>query len=103
MSWSITLHKIAADQVTRAIVDAPTPAGMPTETATEVEYQIATAKAAALMVFTNGVVGSPEEGEYSIHLSGHAEPNHTRRKGYSSDMVTVTVQQYYDYSNDGVE
>lgn len=99
MSWFINLTKIPADEVARTIADATIPHDLPPETETEAQQQLAVAKAAALVVFTNEVVGT--EGEYNILLSGHAEPNHVRRPGYASDSVTVTVQRYYDYSADG--
>ena len=99
MSWSITLNKIPGEQVLVAVRDATIPYELPPETAKEIAQQLDVAKAAALVLFTNEVVGT--EGEFNIMLNGHAEPNHVRRPGYASDCVTVTVQRYYDYSADG--
>lgn len=99
MSWSVSLTKIPAERVLTAIRDAKIDGELPPETAKEIEQQLDVAKAAALVMFTNEVVGI--EGEFNIFLSGHAEPNHIRRPGYASDSVTVTVQRYYNYSEYG--
>lgn len=99
MSWFINLTKIPAEQVLTTIRDAEIPHELPAETVEEIKQQLEVAKAAALVMFTNEVVGI--EGAFNILLSGHAEPHHVRRPGYASDSVTVTVQQHYDYSTDG--
>ena len=99
MSWSISLNKIPAEQVLVAVRDAKIDYELPPETAKEIEQQLDVAKAAALVMYTNEVVGI--EGEFNIYLNGHAEPNHVRRPGYASDCITVTLQRYYDYNSEG--
>src|SRR5258707_4956206 len=95
MSWSLSMEKTTAEQFDAAVDAAGE--GSPAPTAEQAE-QIAAAKAAAKAIFASGALG--REGEYFASMSGHAEPGHERRKGFSGDMVHVTVQRYVDYSKD---
>lgn len=41
----------------------------------------------------SGCVGDPNERDFSIYLSGHANPKHEPADKYSNDTVTITVGQ----------
>ena len=96
MSWSVSVSKTPSAEFEAAIDALELGDGYGTDFAREeAEMQLSAAKAAAKAIFASGAVGT--EGEYHASLSGHAEPNHERRPGYSGDTVYVTVQRYVDY------
>ena len=92
MSWGFGIGKTPAAEFDTAIDAAGKDFPAPTA---EQAVQIAAAFAAAKAIFASGAVG--REGEYIASMSGHAEPGHERRKGFSGDMVHVTVERYIDY------
>lgn len=98
MSWSVNAQKVPADQVVETIIAFELGTGYGADFAyPEANVQLQQAKTAAVQLFMSGAVGL--EGEFNIHLGGHAEPNHVKRPGYAQSSVSVWITQYYDYAN----
>lgn len=57
------------------------------------DAQQAAAKAAAIGLLKSGAVGSLEQSAFSVSLSGHANPDHAPRAGWSDDFITLNVSQ----------
>jgi hypothetical protein len=86
MSWSTSASNVPADEVRERLTALEVPSG-PSEQ-DEMKAQLRAAVAAAVSIVESGVVGA---GPFSFSLSGHAEPGHEDRPGYSSDVVYLNV------------
>jgi hypothetical protein len=52
--------------------------------------QVSIARKVAREVMDSGAVGGPD---FTVSLSGHANPNHGKTEGWANDTITVTVSQ----------
>jgi hypothetical protein len=59
----------------------------------EVEEQVNLATQAAQKLVRSGAFGNPEERDFIVSLSGHANPGHAPAPGYANDCVTINVTQ----------
>lgn len=99
MSWGMSTEKTTAAEFASAVDALELGDGYSADFARdEAEAQLAAAKSAAKAILASGALGT--EGEYLASLSGHAEPGHERREGYSGDFVNVIVQRFIDYAKD---
>lgn len=55
----------------------------------EVKGQVATALNVVEAIVESGAIGSPAN--LSVNISGHANPDHQPREGWSNDTITVAV------------
>lgn len=94
MSWGASLKPTPAAEFAAAVDAMETPSA-PTETQEETAAQFEAAKAAAKAIMASGAIGTL--GEYTVSMTGHAEPDHIRRDGYSADMLYVQVARYAKY------
>jgi hypothetical protein len=55
------------------------------------DEQVEAALTAAQALLDSGAVGT---GACLVSLSGHANPDHAKRKGWSNDRIVITVEQH---------
>src|SRR5688572_2878047 len=51
------------------------------------------AKQAALVLLLSGAYGDPEKHSFAVNLSGHVNPEHKPREGWSNDFVNIQIFQ----------
>lgn len=59
----------------------------------QVQDQVAIARSVAKLVVESGAVGNPETKDFSISISGHANPEHEKTPGWANDCISVSVYQ----------
>jgi hypothetical protein len=91
MSWSMTVSAVKAADAS-ANLDAEqerNPALVP-----EMQEQLDAAKAVALALLESGAVGNDPDATYTVALSGHANPDHGKRDGWSNESVYIAVHHF---------
>jgi hypothetical protein len=91
MSWSRSFESLEDFMQDQGTPDVPNGVG----------GQYARARQAAEHIIQSGCVGGngilsthePNDKDFRVYLSGHANPNHEPLKGWSNDTLTVTVTQ----------
>jgi hypothetical protein len=92
MSWTVQLTDLDPGNVEeaaeRAYADFKARYSDADEVFPAMDEQFDAAQIAARALLQGKVVG---EGNINVSLSGHANPGHKPRQGWSNDMVTVSV------------
>lgn len=91
MSWSFSVKPTSHEAFASAIEDALAEAqrlNPQVFVASEVMDQVVQAVAAAVAIVQSEAVGTKLVG---ATLSGHANPDHTPRPGYSHDTISISV------------
>lgn len=92
MSWNNHVPAGDREHVLAALEQLGFPEGYtPTPAA---EEQLAAAKAAAMMLIDSGSVGDSET-HLAVSVSGHANPDHKPLRGWTSEMIHITVTEVY--------
>jgi hypothetical protein len=63
-----------------------------TNLSSEAANQWQLARVVAAEILASGKVGAPEK-DWTVSLSGHANPNHEPKESWANDTITVTVSQ----------
>lgn len=85
MSWSKSYPNRAA-----FTADVPSHA-TPSTDEDELQQMACAREAAAALIVSRGVVNGDQD--CSVYMSGHSNPLHFPRAGWSNDCVTITVSQ----------
>lgn len=59
----------------------------------EAKAQLVVARKAAKLVLNTGKVGKGRGKDFSVSLSGHANPGHEPKEGWANDTISVVVTQ----------
>jgi hypothetical protein len=91
MSWYVTIPSTRAEDFSEVVASLTLPEEKPSPEALE---QLAAAKAAVTSMFQSGAYGPLEGISYGGGLSGHANPNHEPREGWSNDTGAVNIYRW---------
>lgn len=89
MSWSLSIGPVEQEHVGSAMKAAPVHGGAE-DVAEEQARQVEAATIAAVAICQSGALG---EGLVYVNASGHANPGHNDRPGWSRDIVTLNVNR----------
>jgi hypothetical protein len=92
MSWSRSYSSLGAFRADQSSPSAPDQNG-PNAESRETLEAIEQARGLAARAIRSGVFGDEAECDFSIILSGHANPGHRPRSGWANDCVTISVVQ----------
>jgi hypothetical protein len=91
MSWYVTIPPTRAEDFPGILAGLEIPEE---QSSFEAQEQLAAAKAAAQSMFSSGAYGPLTGISYGGGLSGHANPNHEPREGWSNDTGAVNIYRW---------
>ena len=93
MSWSFSVNNVthaAADEALNKAAETQINNIMAGDAGDEALSQMEQATYAAVAILQSGALGA---GPYLVQLSGHANPGHEQRPGWSQDSIRINVEQ----------